>query len=354
MLDDSKPMKLAGASGARMIEEMIQIKKCQVPRKPSQRWARNLRLLAFDDGVSDDDDDKPTDAAWESGSSSVVGCQLDALEYFSAFPLGGDRWNTQSCTTCRGFPEFPTDGRIKNLRLVCPKAPEGDKWAAGNCSHYCSVSYCWSNNETGRGSYQVRLPDGTTRPNRAPNAVLHRAIAFAIQNQMRFIWIDQECIEQDDAQDKELAIQSMDVVYQRVRFSLGMFNNTIASQKQIEALQTLCLWGDQGYTSDSSHLAEHTAGILDVMENLSTDPWNTRGWILQENFLAGKNMKLLVTLDEDCDVAKEGPLETIRLSSDIAMDFETLTRCASYARSLLLTTIGAGKCYSFDRPEKDC
>ena len=62
-----------------------------------------------------------------------------------------------------------------------------------------------------------------TRPNRAPPEILSRAIAFAVEFQATsLLWIDQECIDQDNRVEKELAIQSMDQVYHRAMVSLGL------------------------------------------------------------------------------------------------------------------------------------
>jgi hypothetical protein len=63
------------------------------------------------------------------------------------------------------------------------------------------------------------------RKGRAPRNAVDRAMKYAAESCIRLIWIDQECLEQDNRTDKENGIQSMDLVYSRSLYPLGLLNS---------------------------------------------------------------------------------------------------------------------------------
>jgi Heterokaryon incompatibility protein (HET) len=74
---------------------------------------------------------------------------------------------------------------------------------------------------------------------------LHRAIAYAIAYKVPFIWIDQECIEQNDCLDKELGIHSMDIVYRRSDHPLGITDTFIVAQPEVDFFAALLIGQDR-------------------------------------------------------------------------------------------------------------
>jgi len=88
---------------------------------------------------------------------------------------------------------------VKNFQVVRLENKEETGFEFSSCDHFIAVSYCWPSpmfDENGdiiqhTGQYLVRGEDTITRPNRAPEDVIDRAVAFAAQNGIRLIWIDQ-------------------------------------------------------------------------------------------------------------------------------------------------------------------
>ncbi|KAF6805259.1 hypothetical protein CSOJ01_09635 [Colletotrichum sojae] len=130
---------------------------------------------------------------------------------------------TSPCKVCSALPEFPHDRQPRKLRLfrpwdtldlnVRPQPPP--------CIHCVPLSYCWPSrpkDSKGKlvpveGSYVIRELDGSIRRNRALDEVLDRAVDFAQTCGLRMIWVDQECLPQADEDDREIALQAMDIVY---------------------------------------------------------------------------------------------------------------------------------------------
>lgn len=108
---------------------------------------------------------------------------------------------------------------------------------------YLAVSYCWDSFECVNGRedhprYSIRTNRGL-RPSRTPTRVLDRSIFYAIIHDIRFIWIDQECIEQDNPLDLEHGVQCMDQVYRSADYSIGLLNTEISSHSVFHTLTHL-------------------------------------------------------------------------------------------------------------------
>jgi len=263
----------------------------------TQKWAQNLRFLVCggdsseddrgedkDDTDDDDEDENDEDEDDEDDHETEAGDGEDG-EYGGDGDDGDDGAPFSECIKCRGLPYFPHWGPVKELRLT------GDL-ELGDCSDYLAVSYCWSqdrsdssSSSTTKPNYVIRKPDGTKRPSIAPKEILDRAIYIAANNGLRLIWIDQECIDQDDRMDKEFGIQSMDVVFERAAMVIGPLTLTIESDIKWKALKLLKidenLPDSDVYGTASAGLAEHGLEVLQILESLVSERWFTRAWILQ-------------------------------------------------------------------------
>lgn len=201
------------------------------------------------------------------------------------------------CRHCVGVPHFPSNwdsSRNKIVRLTSAGELE-------DCVHYLAVSYRWADlaDDDKPPAYKVRTEWGE-RPNIAPNTILNRAICCAAGHGIRLIWIDQECIGQDDTDpvvraEKQNAIQSMDLVYERAMLVGGFLHSMVESQEQLQAIHLI------GYLS-VAELHDYDSWITDTgqlqlladgLEILNKDEWFSRSWILQEASLA-HDMQLLL------------------------------------------------------------
>ena len=138
------------------------------------------------------------------------------------------------------------------------------------------------------------------------DAVLDRVMNFVKYDEessgMPF-WIDKLCIDQRDGSDeKEIAIQSMDLIYKQSTLSLGLLFVRIGSKEQIERLRDLmrgnCIVkGHIGQEKDEYSLKisrKEAREVLDVLYLIIEDPWWERAWIFQEEYLSGDHMRLLI------------------------------------------------------------
>lgn len=182
---------------------------------------------------------------------------------------------------------------------------------------YIAISCPWSlpghDTVSGRYRFSPEQPPGVIMP---PDVVLDRILNFKRCNpeylQTPF-WIDKICINQDGASDeKEVAVQSMDLVYQysgkvvtsegggpskTVGCSLGILFVRIDTVHQLTVLRRVL---DSKYAKSNDDEArllvpvEEALEALELIELILSDNWWHRAWIFQEEFLASRHMILLL------------------------------------------------------------
>lgn len=179
------------------------------------------------------------------------------------------------------------------LRLTTPEdTPE--------CTHYVAVSYCWSSSENSayKGTpFSVTRQDGSTKRPSCPKSLLDRVIQFACGKGMSFIWIDQECIDQDDTLDKTVGIQAMDLVYQRAEYSLAVLEVCITEQRHLDGLERLLEFRPDGEDGDS------LSNACEAMRIIMSDRWFERAWCLQESVSGCRRMTLLIKYDAKLEMS---------------------------------------------------
>jgi len=112
-----------------------------------------------------------------------------------------------TCDFCDFIPLFPSNKKPKTFRVTPGKPNDVGPDA---CLHYVAVSYCWPKDKDGNPikrstTYRVRTKNesGETieRRNRAPDYVIDRAVEYAAAQGICLIWIDQECLPQDNSRE---------------------------------------------------------------------------------------------------------------------------------------------------------
>ena len=263
--------------GSAFSEQVLEISRHIIPQENTRKWARNLRFLS------------------------------PATRPQAVSPTG------EAACLCESWPVFqPTDVQRESLFLT-------DTADLPDCTHYVAVSYCWKSQKEDKDenkSFRIQtlddFHDGT-----APRDIVMRAIKFAAHRKARFIWIDQECIRQNDREDKELGIQSMDLVYSRASFPLALMDTVFDSVKHILAIKQ-AIARFQIYLQQLHQPPVSESEILNVasaIQLLGQDRWLTRAWILQETILSGLKMEFLCrcSIDPPSD-AFQGPPGEILLS----------------------------------------
>ncbi|OJD18260.1 hypothetical protein AJ78_01699 [Emergomyces pasteurianus Ep9510] len=186
------------------------------------------------------------------------------------------------------------------LSLVQPQEEQRDD--------YLAVSYCWPQNEgtphpsasnviSESRSYcdmplMIQQLDGTIRKSRAPCRILRRAMAHAADDKLKYIWIDQECIEQHDDTEKARAVEVMDRMYASAYTVLSLLDIRLSDrhaevamkalerpQPSLDLTNMIMQWV---YRSDPEDFLNAADSLCHILELVASDRWFTRAWIMQE------------------------------------------------------------------------
>ncbi|KAF3805198.1 hypothetical protein GCG54_00010475 [Colletotrichum gloeosporioides] len=328
----------ANISNLKFSSQIDGILKHAGPRDNAKRWARNLRFLTFDNGADQHDaaTSTPTRGQCRRCAERVpapAGHMCAAHANIRPTPESLAAWELKladfpdpcthvedlTCDGCQHVPLFPNTGTVSTFRIRRAVVTEEDA-VFSECRHFVAVSYCWESQPSDDDGEAASLPpytvieeDGTKRAMRAPRATIDRVVRFARENGFRMIWIDQECIDQANPSEKELGIQSMDLVYQRAHTCIGLMS-TLWTQAHLEALllQAELRHEDSGAASPHRRGAapvrkprppmQHFANdLISAVFALITDRWTTRAWVLQESFVSADRMLLLFPRDPSTD-----------------------------------------------------
>ncbi|KAI1389582.1 heterokaryon incompatibility protein-domain-containing protein [Hypoxylon trugodes] len=362
MFDDTREVShgrqepAIGQSDFRLSGNVERILRNPTNRDHARRWANNLRFLTFDDSdgigsggdctslTSVQNEKSPLRGQCQPCSKRVPVpsghmCESHLLKKTPDRELELHKYDDpcihvreHSCDDCQHIPLFPNEGKVTKFRIR--RLYSSEIADAVRCDDFVAVSYCWSNEKGNDGTtrHQVIEEDGRVRDARASNATIDRTVAFARENGFRMIWIDQECIEQDNSEEKELAVQAMDYVYLRAHTSIGLFR----AQLQHKHLECISL----AYESQMSRFQKRRGrrplrgclkvNIMVMCEAVSmiiNDRWNTRAWILQEAFASSGNMVLLFPRADNVNVPSWLLICHELSQSELAMQLDTVQSC---------------------------
>jgi len=174
---------------------------------------------------------------------------------------------------------------------------------------YVALSYTWDSpphlKET-KGKYWVESRNnGNVMQSRVRDSVFDRVKKYMTSSKVDYLWIDRECIVQEDGQEKEMAVQAMDLVYHCSEHPIGLLYQPAITS--IEVLDLLAGLMEKRFVQSVQHgqdekKFELTSGlspetkrkILELLEAIVSDLWWTRAWTYQENYRGGKEMRLLI------------------------------------------------------------
>ncbi|CAN9454006.1 unnamed protein product [Alternaria alternata] len=149
----------------------------------------------------------------------------------------------------KALVEVVDDDAPLNLRFITPYQLSTDWPMDENCSEYAltlpgelplgqeyiSVSYTWAHSQEIDASkpisdYRIKdraTPDAPFRSINCPTMVFHRAWYFARARGIPYVWIDQECIYQDNTEDKERHLQIMDKIYEKSKRTVAILSKEV-------------------------------------------------------------------------------------------------------------------------------
>ncbi|KAI8961838.1 heterokaryon incompatibility protein-domain-containing protein [Daldinia sp. FL1419] len=115
--------------------------------------------------------------------------------------------------------------------------------------------------------------------------VWKRVLKYAEYVGCKNIWIDNECIDQEDEAEKEAAMQSMHLVYSLSKWPIALLTRRIKTTEELELLANLMC--DEVDPEDEP-------AVLDLLNDITSDLWWTRAWTFQEDYRASTRMMLLI------------------------------------------------------------
>ncbi|EXJ73940.1 uncharacterized protein A1O5_02234 [Cladophialophora psammophila CBS 110553] len=170
---------------------------------------------------------------------------------------------------------------------------------------FAAVSYAWKpspyESDTA-GGYRI-MPEHSGRPkiSEVRDVILDRVIRYTVSGNIPAFWIDQECINQKDEKAKIAAMQSMDMIYRRSQYPVGVLSTPVRYQREINCLLELLngelviqQWSLHGPKLAAEVNVEQARDMLDVLFRIMCDPWWDRRWIFQEEYCAMDRMRLLI------------------------------------------------------------
>lgn len=217
MLDDTRELlQDITLSQQSLLQNVDDILSHPITRTHARAWVDSLRVLTFDDG-HDDQDEESAQRHEKTLSGQCQPCQarlpLPCGHICDHLAPDGTNFDDReielqkyanpcvhvqerSCDYCQNIPLFPNEGNVTKFCIRRLKQPTTND--TEDCNHFVAVSYCWSSEsideDINSPAYQVVGEDGSIREARAAKDTIDRAVAFARENGLRMIWIDQVCL----------------------------------------------------------------------------------------------------------------------------------------------------------------
>jgi hypothetical protein len=263
-LDTRIPLGQLYSSSEEIRAAMVEIAQHKIDgREAAIHWSDHLRFLAAD----------------------------TTLRPVKAQEVNSDESDTEDCS-CVSYPSISLSKDERQLMVT-------DSADLAECTHYLAVSYCCSSSamaEYHGPPYSVRRK-GVVGDPACPSDLLRRVINFARECGLDYLWIDQECIEQDDPDDKDVGIQAMDLVYQMAEESVAVLEVQINEQRHLEALGLL-----QVCDGEEDLAPTDLQDLIEALEIILSDHWFERTWCLQESTSAARKMALLIRRDPSLEL----------------------------------------------------
>lgn len=130
-----------------------------------------------------------------------------------------------------------------------------------------------------------RLDDTFIKKVETRDIVLQRAIKYAEAAKTKFFWIDQECFNHSNPRQRQLAMDSMDLVYHCSKYPVALLE-IILEPSEVELLDILMDEKNVPHAKIDS--------MVHMLKHIQGDKWWTRAWTFQEEYVASDNMKLLI------------------------------------------------------------
>jgi hypothetical protein len=263
---------ICAKSGRPITSSLLDIQKLAFPREKSLSWVSNLECLYL------------------TGPMIVI------------FDRKRKRTSEAACPTtiCLG------------RKNILPSPPQEV------ARSFIAVSHVWKpavGEPTSTGAYSVETRiDGQYDVNKVRDAVLDRVIKYAGHIACQYLWIDKECIDQENEREKEDAMYNMDLVYRYSYYPVALLCVQVQSEEELAILACL-LNGDFVHGNSTSpplhsnlDAQQSARKALELLHRITSDLWWNRAWTYQEDYHSGARMRLLIR----CHPNLEGEHKTVR------------------------------------------
>jgi len=223
---------------------------------------------------------------------------------------------------------------------------------------YVALSYTWNASpyeiDTDSGAFYVERksrPPGNScelEPSPVRNSIFRRLRNYMQYAGAELLWIDQHSIEQQPGDEKEAGMQAMDCVYGLSDFPLTLLGRPITTsdelQRLIQLLKGRLVRQKRGeYELSPTTTVDEAVRVLELLREITSDLWWTRGWTFQEDYRGGANMTLLMTHSSDLEdekLARDSKHTTLGCLpgelciSSIAFHEQATKLCLAYQRQV--------------------
>jgi hypothetical protein len=209
--------------------------------------------------------------------------------------------------TLRDSPASELEGNTVHLRLT-RRTDYNPDWK------YVAVSYTWAQPEDlaaqfNTPEFRIWINDTDSRPPYCPPSVLHRALQYDTQEaKTGRLWIDQECIDQGDAKDRDEHIAHMHKIYERSKYTAIILSHAISPSRA--ALLQRCIEAEESDRLGSIVPNEdQEEGHIDpevhaLFQKVAEDPYFTRAWTYQEQRCSKTSCFLISILPDSTSLEK--------------------------------------------------
>ncbi|KAI0385817.1 hypothetical protein F5Y04DRAFT_244722 [Hypomontagnella monticulosa] len=170
---------------------------------------------------------------------------------------------------------------------------------------YVAVSYTWKPSKeeeeagyetAGRYLVESRETGKSALPSEVRDVVWDRVLNYAYHVDCPNVWIDRECVNQNNKAEKEAAIQSMHLVYSLSRWPIALLTRAITTAEELDLLTDL-MCGEVSPTDEPA--------VLNLLNDITSNLWWTRAWTFQEDHKASTRMMLLIPHTRDLERRKQ-------------------------------------------------
>ncbi|KAL0949019.1 hypothetical protein HGRIS_009114 [Hohenbuehelia grisea] len=186
------------------------------------------------------------------------------------------------CKTTTKACEHPEQNHRTPLRLLRPS--DDGSWynvVPFEGQEYLAISYCWPSHDW------VRIHDSNTParvlrlgehlPHACPNFSIfaQKAVENATAKAGSLVWLDYECIAQNDGAEKSVQVHVMDKIYNKATHTVILLEDVEISTAELAFLQT------QFLPEVTTHFDKYTR----LVRRILGARWFTRAWCAQELIL---------------------------------------------------------------------